>query len=105
MRCVARYTTLMATGVLVTVGLAGPAAAGPEAGECPAPFTAVTQPELAGVLAGLNPTDPPEQSEAHAAAAFAGVNKNADEFLCYIAIGKQGFVNVIDNVVPRPNSG
>ncbi len=104
MRASGRCAAITAAGLLLTVGMAGPAAARPEAGRCPTPFTPVTQAELALVLADLDPSLPLEDHESAAAGAFANVNKNDDELLCYIPIGKQGFVNVIDNVVPDPTS-
>ncbi|MGY1770488.1 hypothetical protein [Blastococcus sp. SYSU D00813] len=89
-------------GTLVAVALAAPAtAAPPRSGDCPTPFRAATQSQLAQVLALLDPTVPLEAHEASAAGAFARLNKNGDAVLCYIPIGRRGFVNVIDNVVPR----
>jgi hypothetical protein len=90
---------VVAAGVLVAVGLAGPAAADPpRSGSCPTPFTAVGQAQLARAieLAGAAP----QAAAEGATGAFALIDKNGDRVLCYHPIGKKEYVNVIDNVVP-----
>jgi hypothetical protein len=90
---------VVAAGVLVAVGLAGPAAASPpRSGSCPVPFTAVNPSQLAQVLEDVGA---PEPTSDIADAAFARLDKNGDGLLCYKPIGAKLSVNVIDNVVPR----
>src|SRR5690242_15893370 len=98
MRSSYRYT-VAAAGVLLAVGLAGPAAASPpRSGSCPVPFTAVNPSQLAQVLEDVGAPEPVSDI---AAAAFAQGDKNGDGLLCYKPIGRKQYVNVIDNVVPR----
>jgi hypothetical protein len=82
----------------MTVGLAGPATASPpRSGSCPVPFTAVNPAQLAQVLEDVGAPQPVTDI---AAGAFARFDRNEDGILCYKPIGKQAYVNVIDNVVP-----
>jgi hypothetical protein len=91
--------TVAAAGVLLAVGLAGPAAADPpRSGSCPTPFTAVNRAQLARAIEEAGA--PPQLAADAAAGAFARVDKNGDRVLCYHPIGKTEYVNVIDNVVP-----
>ncbi|MGY1695178.1 MULTISPECIES: hypothetical protein [unclassified Geodermatophilus] len=96
-----RRSALLTAAVLVAVGTAGPAAAAPpRPGECPVPYTAADQSQLAQALADATPEDDvAEDHQATAAGAFARYDRNADGLLCYIPIGKVGYVNVIDDVV------
>ena len=87
--------TVVAAGVLVAVGLAGPAAADPpRSGSCPGRFTAANPAQLTRVLEEAGGG----QSAADTAAStFARLDKNGDRILCYIQISK-GYFNVIENV-------
>ena len=92
---------LVTAGVLAAVGLAGPAAAAPKPGGCPPAFTQV---DPAGLTAALRVADPdlsPEEAAANAAGALAAVDENRDTLLCYRPIGREFYVNVIDNAVQR----
>jgi hypothetical protein len=92
---------VVTVGVLAAVGLAGPAAAAPKPGECSPAFTRVTLGELAEVLAAADPALSPDEVRANATGAFAAINRNGDAFLCTRPIGKEFYVNVIDNAVQR----
>ncbi|SFT99928.1 hypothetical protein SAMN05660657_04584 [Geodermatophilus amargosae] len=88
-------------GVFVAVGLAGPAAAAPRPGVCSPAFDDVTVGELAEVLQDADPDLTEDEAAANASGAFAAFNKNGDAYLCYRDIGKEFYVNVIDNAVQR----
>ena len=93
---------VVTVGALAAVGLAGPAAAAPKPGSCPTPaFSAVTVDELADVLGDVDPNLSEQEAAANAAGAFGAINANGDSLLCYRSIGRQFYVNVIDNAVQR----
>ncbi len=96
-----RRSALVAAGVLVAVGSAAPAAAAaPRPASCPVPFTAVDKAGLAQALADASPEpDSAADNAATAAAAFARYDQPANGRLCYIPIGREGYVNVIDDRV------
>ncbi|PWW21226.1 hypothetical protein JD79_00354 [Geodermatophilus normandii] len=92
---------VVTVGVLAVAGTTGPAAAASKPGDCPPAFVMVDLQELTDVLADADPGLSPEEAAGNAAGAFAAVNRNGDAFLCTRPIGRQYYVNVIDNSVQR----
>ncbi|MGY1725686.1 hypothetical protein ACI79J_01815 [Geodermatophilus sp. SYSU D01062] len=89
---------VVTAGVLAAVGLAAPAtAAPPQAGTCSAGLTPADARQLTRVLVGLNPDQPRQQVVADVEAAFATLDANANGYLCYRLIGREGYVNAVDD--------
>ncbi|MGY1832918.1 hypothetical protein ACI8AA_21100 [Geodermatophilus sp. SYSU D01180] len=91
---------VVTAGVLAVAALAGPAvAAPPQPGTCSAGLDLAGERELVAVLVELNPDLPRRAVVADVEAAFADLDRNANGYLCYRVLGREGYVNVIDDRV------